>query len=163
MPWQEASVRDLREEFVGFLFFLERLFEQLRDALMAQELSERARRAVRGDLVMLHFLRGADDAGVLRGLFEILLQELLACRNDTGHPFAFLGRLFTEIAEDLVEPCDLFLSDGEVLLERLLQLGRRTLVDHFGQCFDDLLFGIVKICQFIGEQLLQRLHTASTD
>src|SRR2546421_294425 len=150
--------RDLRQELIRFLLFLERLLEQLRHALIPERLRQRPRGTVGGDFVMLNFLRGANDGGILGGLFKILFQQLFAFGDDAGHALASLAGFLAELAEDFLKASDVLLRDRQVLLEGLPQLRRGALLDHLRQCFENLLFGIIEIFHFIGEQLLQRLH-----
>ena len=46
---------------------------------------------------------------------------------------------------------------AEVSLQALLELGLGRILDHFGQGFHDLVFGVVDVLQRMGEQVIHRL------
>ena len=61
-----------------------------------------------------------------------------------------------EQLEDLLQPLDLALGLGPVLLERgpEVRIGRRLC--HLGECLEDLTFGVIDVLQFMDEQVVQR-------
>src|SRR5436190_17887071 len=58
------AFRDVCKLLVGVTFFVQRFLQQLCDVPMSQLLSEGTGAAIAGDLVMLDFLRGANQRGI---------------------------------------------------------------------------------------------------
>jgi len=59
--------------------------------------------------------------------------------------------------EHLFQPADMAFGFRQVMLEGVLQLRVRRLLDHFRQVFDDLVFRIVDVLQRVDKQVIQCL------
>ena len=72
-----------------------------------------------------------------------------------GHLTAFASDLVHH--EDLLDPLDLILGLGQVVLEGLLELGVTDLLDHLRQRLGDLLLGVIDVLQGMDEEIVQGL------
>jgi hypothetical protein len=62
-----------------------------------------------------------------------------------------------EHPEHLIKPVDLLFRLFEMVFESLAQVPVGGLIDHFGQGFHDLIFGVVNILQAVQEKIVHRL------
>src|SRR4051794_17695727 len=112
------------EELVGRLLLLERLLKELDGAFVPEGLRVAAERAVGGDLVVLDPLRGGDQARVEHLRRGGRRDQLLPLLDEPLHRRALLpAGPCADLLEDGVEPLDLLLGDGQVVLEGFAERG----------------------------------------
>src|SRR5215210_124885 len=147
---------ELRELLVGHLFFLESPLQERRMHLLAEHLGVGADRAVAGDLVVLDPLRGGDEAGVDHLGIALHLDHLVAFLDQPLHPLARmpLGTV-AQVLEDLLQAAHLLLRLPQMLLETLLEIGRRGPLGHLGKRVDQLRLGAVEIFELFEVEVFQ--------
>ena len=105
---------------------------------------------------MLGALACGDQAGVPRRLVEVLLHDRLPFLDDPCNAVAvFAAHLFVEAREHLLQPLDLALRFFEMQGEGLLQIGRRRRLGELRQCLGELVFGVIRITEFVDESVVQ--------
>ena len=145
----DHALGDVRKLLVGVLLLVERLFQQVGGVVAAELLRPRHQRAVPRDLVVLDFIGGGDQAGILDGVLGAGAQDVLAFRDQPFHGFARLALgLHAHHGEDLFESLDVPLRFFEVRLEARPQVFGRGRLGHFRQRLDQLLLGIVQVAEF---------------
>ncbi len=105
---------------------------------------------------MLDGLSGGDHGGVARVAVLDLLQQLFTLFEDAVDAGALLAAGFLAAHfEDLIEALHLLPGLLQMLLEALLQLGRRCLLRHFGKRFDDLILGVIDVLERMKKKVFQ--------
>ena len=144
---------------VGGLFFAERLAEQPGDGALSEHLCIGAYRAIRRDLVVLHFLRRRNQHRVQERPRVGRAHQLLPFFDQTFHRFARLARrIFFEHLQRTLRPLHVPSGFGEVTPERRLQLAAGSALGHQRQRFEQLFLGVHQISKFFDKMFTQRSH-----
>ena len=121
-------------------------------------------RAVARDLVVLHRLRGGDEAGIHHVLVVDLADQILAFLQDAVDRRALLAlRIGVHQLEHLAQPVHLAFRFGQMLLEARAQLRVRRLLDHVGQRLHDLVLGVIEVLQPVHEQVVEVLDVLAEE
>ena len=109
---------ELGQLLVGFLLFFESFLEKRSGFVLAKNVGIGAHGAVGGDFVMLHALRGRNQSGVERVLFQVLIHHLRSLFDEPFHALALLARRFlAQCAENLLQALDVPLGLFQMFLE----------------------------------------------
>jgi hypothetical protein len=135
----DAAFGQRRQLLVGRLLFIERLLQERGGLGVTHRLRPRDERAVSGHLVVFRALSRGDQAGVHRGLVELLFHDGHAFVDDPGDPVTALApHLFVQAPEHLFQTSDLPQRFLEMRLEQqfLAHMLKRSirveedLIDH---------------------------------
>ncbi|CEE80472.1 hypothetical protein XAC2852_790195 [Xanthomonas citri pv. citri] len=144
--------------FVGGLFFFQRGEQQRQCIGITELLGYGGNGAVRGDFVMLHLLRTADQCRIAHRAGLDFIDDLAALLHQAFHRSAFDAlELDAQNLDDLVDAFDLALGFFQMSFEGLLQfrLGGRTRKTR--QRLGQLLLGAVDVRQLVDEKVFDSL------
>ncbi|ESS59109.1 hypothetical protein EDP2_3837 [Enterobacter cloacae S611] len=134
--------------------------QQLSGFLIAQLFCQRAERAVRGNFVMLYFLRRGNQAGIAQGAFFARFDHFVRFFNQTFHRVTLHAFQF-HVGFSFQQHIDTFnLTVGlfEMLFKGLYQFSVRGFTRHFGQCARQLLLGAVNVRQTMNKKVVKRIN-----
>ena len=105
---------------------------------------------------MLGALARGNQAGVHRGLVELLFHDRLAFLDDAGDAVTVLAlHLLVEAGKHLLQAADLATRFLEMRLECVAQFLRCGSLRQLGQGLRQLLLGVIGITKFIQECVVQ--------
>src|SRR5579864_5159842 len=155
----DLGLGKLGELVVGLFLLLEGLLEHLHGLLGAEDLRVGADGAVGGNLVMLDTLRGGDQPGIDHVGIALRLDHLLAFLDQAFHAVAGLAlRPLAERAEQPLQAGDVLAGLAEMLIERILETGVMSRLDHLRQRIDQLSLGVEEVAELFEVEIFQGLH-----
>ena len=153
---EQPAGGDLRQGMVGMAFLLEGLVEQVGSFIIAERVGEGFRHSIRGDLLVLHAVRGGDEDGVAHVTGCRAGQMLFRLLDEPAHRFTFLtGRVDVQVSADPLKTLAMFARFFEMLRKGVLQVLVGGVGYHLRQCGDELRFRAVKVAQLVLIQLLE--------
>src|ERR1044072_1638046 len=153
----DFHLSQLAQRLIRILFLDQRGVQQFHSLIKAKLGRPSPERAVAGDFIVFDGLGGSEQTRVESGHALVLIHPSLPFGENT--PDRVAGFSFWPLAqhfEHLLEPVDLLLRLGLVLLERSAQRIRVCGLGHFRQGSEDFLFGEVDVLQRVVEEILQR-------
>ena len=152
----DAAFRQFVQLPVSVLLFLEGPLEELERLGMAHHPRVLADGAVRGDLVVLHLLRGDDDARIQDVGIRVFLQQALSLLDEALHALALhAARRLTQRFQDRFQPRDVLLGFGEVIVERRAEFVGARVLRHPRKSLHQLPFGAVQVLQLMDHEVVQ--------
>src|SRR5262245_26355389 len=153
----DLALRHDRELLVGRFFLVEVLLQQGGAVAAAELLRPGDQGAIAADLVVLDRLRSRDDRRIEHRLVVDLAGDVFGFLDDAvdGRTIDTLDVL-AEDPEHLLEPFHVVLGLAQMALQSLLELRIARLLDHVGQRFHDLVFGVVDVAERVHEQVARR-------
>ena len=147
---------DFRQGLVGVFFFGQVLAQLFLGVCVAERCCPRAERAVGGDFVVLNFLCERDDDGIHHFRIGFFAHHFLGFFDQAGHRFALLGfGRFFRVFECGFDTFDLFFGFFQMCGEGVDELFVGGLFNHFRQGFEQLLFCVVDIAEFVVKGICQ--------
>ena len=108
---------------------------------------------------MLDALRGGDQGRIDDGARSFRLENFPALLDQALHCLAFLaGELPSQTLTGLVQSFDVPPRFIQMIGDRFLETGRRSLLGHLRQRLDELRFGAMEVLELIFEQLGESGH-----
>jgi hypothetical protein len=111
-------LRKFGELLVGFLFFLEGLFEEGFGFGLSQQTCPGPYGTIGRNFVMFDALRGGNERCIFHAAFEVFIHKILAFLDESDHRSELLAAgLFAESFENLIERVDVPLGLFKVFFE----------------------------------------------